>query len=503
MRQTEITGFIGLEQLKYIEEIVEKREKNFHIFNKLIKENKELESINAEHMTLVSNFAYPLLFLDEERFLKYKKLFSNRVEVRPIVGGNIVEQPFFKEFMEKKGVYYHCPNARRINKLGFYFPNNPELSGEEIDYLSILLAGREPLGQLSDRNNDVRKKKALITGITGQDGSYLAEFLLDKGYEVHGIVRRTSSLNRPRLNNIYKSEHDRRKDLFLHYGDMTDSSSLIKIISEVAPDEIYNLAAQSHVHVSFEIPEYTALSDALGLLKILEVVLKLNMKHVKIYQASTSELFGKVAEIPQKETTPFNPRSPYATAKLYAYWIAKNYREAYNLFICNGILFNHESPRRGENFVSKKVINGVVSIKLGLESRISLGNLNAKRDWGYAPDYVESMWLMLQKEKPDDYVIATGESHSVREFVEKAFEFIGVKIKWEGTGLDEKAIDVETGKVVVDVDPRYFRPTEVDYLLGDYTKAKNELNWEPKVRFEELVKIMMECELMELSAKSF
>ena len=344
------------------------------------------------------------------------------------------------------------------------------------------------------------RKCALITGVTGQDGSYLAEFLLDKGYEVHGLVRRTSSINRNRLKNIYESSNNHHKNFYLHYGDMTDSSSLLRILELIMPNEIYNLAAQSHVGVSFEIPEYTAESDAIGVLKILEAVRRLNLKSTKIYQASTSELFGLVQETPQSETTPFYPRSPYAAAKLYAYWIINNYREAYNLFACNGILFNHESPRRGENFVSKKITQGVAAIKLGLRNKIHLGNLNAKRDWGYAPDFVEAMWLMLQNNKSVDYVVATGENHSVREFVELSFKRVGIEIEWTGRGKSEKAIDKKSSKIVVEIDKRYFRPTDVDTLLGDYKNIKKELGWEPKVRFEELVNIMVDFDLARLSS---
>lgn len=342
-------------------------------------------------------------------------------------------------------------------------------------------------------------KKALITGITGQDGSYLAEFLLEKGYEVHGIVRRTSMFNRTRLENIYKNFQDRSKNLYLHYGDMTDSSSLMAILSLVKPDEVYNLAAQSHVKVSFEVPEYTANSDGFGVLRILEVMKQLNLNKTKFYQASTSELFGLVRETPQKETTPFYPRSPYGVAKLYGFWITRNYREAYGFFACNGILFNHESERRGENFVTKKITRGVVAIKLGIQDKIYLGNLDAKRDWGHAKDYVESMWLMLQQEKPDDYVIATGESHTVKEFVELAFKRVEIELKWEGEGVNEKGIDIRTNKVLVEIDPKYFRPCEVDILLGDASKAKEKLGWEPKIKFKELVNLMVDHDLKELS----
>jgi len=344
-------------------------------------------------------------------------------------------------------------------------------------------------------------KKALITGVTGQDGSYLAEFLLEKGYEVHGIVRRTSTFNRERLNHIYHNLTDRNKNFYLHYGDMTDSSSILSILKKVKPDEIYNLAAQSHVQVSFEIPEYTANSDALGTLRLLEAMRILDLKKTKIYQASTSELFGLVKETPQKETTPFHPRSPYGVAKLYSFWIIVNYREAYGMFACNGILFNHESERRGENFVTRKITIGVAEIKLGLPSKISLGNLDAKRDWGYAKDFIEAMWLMLQQNKPDDFIIATGESHSVREFAELAFKRVGITIKWTGKGIDEKGVDAKTGKILIDIDPRYFRPSEVDFLLGDPSKAKSKLGWKPKIKFKELVNLMVDHDVEELSKK--
>jgi len=344
-------------------------------------------------------------------------------------------------------------------------------------------------------------KKALITGVTGQDGSYLAEFLLEKGYEVHGIVRRASVFNRQRLKNIYVDETNCHKNFHLKYGDMTDSSSIISILSAVKPDEIYNLAAQSHVHVSFEIPEYTTNSDALGVLRVLETMKTLEMKNTKFYQASTSELYGLVQETPQKETTPFYPRSPYAVAKLYAYWIVVNYREAYNMFACNGIFFNHESERRSDRFVSRKITKGVAAIKLGMKDKICIGNLNAKRDWGYAKDYVEAMWLMMQKDKPEDFVIATGESHSVREFVELAFKRAGMDISWKGKGINEKGIDKKTGKILVEIEPKYFRPLEVDSLLGDISKAKAKLNWKPKVQFEELVNLMVDHDMESLSNK--
>ena len=335
-------------------------------------------------------------------------------------------------------------------------------------------------------------KKALITGITGQDGAYLAEFLLNKGYIVHGIKRRSSSFNTERINHLYVDPHERHGNFHLHYGDLTDSTNLIRIIQEVQPDEIYNLGAQSHVQVSFETPEYTANSDALDTLRLLEAIRILGLeKKTRFYQASTSELYGLVQEIPQKETTPFYPRSPYAAAKLYAYWIAVNYREAYGIFSCNGILFNHESPIRGETFVTRKITMAVVRIKAGVQSKLYLGNLDAKRDWGFAGDYVEAMWLMLQQDMPEDYVIATGKTHSVREFVELAFREVGIEIEWQGEGIDEVGVDVATGNVVVMIDPRYYRPTEVELLIGDPSKAKENLGWEAKVGIKELVKLMI------------
>ncbi|MBI5683041.1 MAG: GDP-mannose 4,6-dehydratase [Deltaproteobacteria bacterium] len=341
-------------------------------------------------------------------------------------------------------------------------------------------------------------KKALITGITGQDGAFLAEFLLAKGYEVHGIKRRASSFNTARIDHLYRDPHEKDVKLKLHYGDMTDSTNLIRIMQEVQPDEIYNLAAQSHVQVSFETPEYTANADALGTLRLLEAIRILGMTgKTKFYQASTSELYGKVQETPQKETTPFYPRSPYAAAKLYAYWITVNYREAYNIFACNGILFNHESPVRGETFVTRKITRAVARIKLGLQRKLYLGNLDAKRDWGHAKDYIEGMWLVLQQDEPDDYVIATGEQHSVREFVKLAFKEVGIQIRWNGEGVEEKGVDVDSGKVLVEVDSRYFRPTEVDILLGDPAKAKRKLGWQPKVKFQELVSEMVREDLKE------
>ncbi len=340
-------------------------------------------------------------------------------------------------------------------------------------------------------------KVALITGITGQDGSYLAEFLIDKGYEVHGLLRRSSSFNTERIEHLYLDEWVRdmrqKRLVNLHYADMTDSSSLIRVIQTIKPDEIYNLAAQSHVKVSFDVPEYTAETDAVGTLRLLEAVRILGMeKTTKIYQASTSELFGLVQEVPQKETTPFYPRSPYGVAKLYAYWITKNYREAYNMYAVNGILFNHESERRGETFVTRKITIAAARIAQNMQDKLYLGNMNALRDWGYAKDYVECMWLILQHETPEDFIIATGEMHSVREFCTLAFKEAGIKLRWEGEGIDEKGIDTLTGRVLVEVDPKYFRPTEVELLRGDPSKAKRLLGWNPtKTSFEELVKIMV------------
>jgi len=365
-------------------------------------------------------------------------------------------------------------------------------------------------------------KKALISGVTGQDGAYLAEFLLGKGYEVHGIKRRASLFNTDRIDHLYHDPHEEGISFKLHYGDLTDATNLIRIIQEVQPDEIYNLAAQSHVMVSFETPEYTANADAVGTLRMLEAIRILGLSDkTRFYQASTSELYGKAQEVPQTEKTPFYPRSPYGVAKLYSYWITTNYREAYNLFACNGILFNHESPIRGETFVTRKITRGVARIKLGLQEKLYLGNLEAKRDWGYAADYAEAMWLCLQQEEPDDYVVATGETHSVREFVERAFAEAGIEIEWEGTGTEEKGIvkgvrndsqdimsksidyrsqiakELKPGDVVVDIDPRYFRPTEVDILLGDPTKAKVKLGWQPRVTFKELIKMMVNSDIKE------
>ena len=339
------------------------------------------------------------------------------------------------------------------------------------------------------------KKVALITGITGQDGSYLAEFLLKKGYTVHGICRRSSSFNRQRLISFYDFD-EKDGNMILHYGDMTDSSSILKIIKESNPDEIYHLAAQSHVKISFEMPEYTANADALGTLRILEAVKILGMTdRVKFYNASTSELFGKAQQTPQSEKTPFYPRSPYGIAKLYSHWITTNFREAYGMFACNGILFNHESERRGENFVSKKITRQVAKIKLGIDNVLELGNLDAKRDWGYAREYVEAIWMILQQSKPEDYVIASGKNHTVREFAEKAFAHVGIKIKWQGKGLNEVGIDQATGKVLIKVNPRYFRVAEVDELLGDASYARKKLGWAPKMTFEELVRIMVDYDL--------
>jgi GDPmannose 4,6-dehydratase len=336
-------------------------------------------------------------------------------------------------------------------------------------------------------------KTALITGITGQDGSYLAELLLDKGYEVHGIIRRASSFNTGRIDHLYKDRHNKDLKFFLHYGDVTDSSNLNRLLEKIHPDEIYNLAAQSHVKVSFDVPEYTAEVDAIGTLRFLDAIKETGIK-TKFYQASTSELYGKVQEIPQTEKTPFYPRSPYAVAKLYGYWIIINYREAYNIFACNGILFNHESPRRGETFVTRKITIAAAKIKGGKQDKLFLGNLDSKRDWGFAPEYVEGMWRILQHNKAEDFVLATNEMHTVREFVQLTFEEIGINLKWEGTGVNEKGIDTKTGKVLVEVDKEYFRPTEVELLIGDYAKAKNLLGWEPKVTFKELVKIMAKAD---------
>jgi GDPmannose 4,6-dehydratase len=339
-------------------------------------------------------------------------------------------------------------------------------------------------------------KTALITGITGQDGAYLADLLLDKGYAVHGVKRRSSSFNSGRIDHLYQDPHERNVQFKLHYGDMTDSTNLIRIVQETQPDEIYNLAAQSHVQVSFETAEYTANADGIGTLRLLEAIRLLGLvKKTKFYQASTSELYGLVQEVPQRETTPFYPRSPYAAAKLYAYWITVNYREAYGMHASNGILFNHESPIRGETFVTRKITRAVAAIKLGLQEKLYLGNLGAKRDWGHARDYVEGMWRMVQQETPDDYVLATGETHPVREFVDLAFSEAGIRIEWNGTGVDEKGRDGATGKILVEVDPRYFRPTEVELLIGDPAKAKAKLGWTPTTTFHELVREMVQSDL--------
>lgn len=340
-------------------------------------------------------------------------------------------------------------------------------------------------------------KKALITGITGQDGSYLTEFLIKKGYEIHGIIRRSSSFNTGRIDHLYHDPHTNNICMFLHYGDLSDSSNLNRLLEKIRPDEIYNLAAQSHVKVSFEVPEYTADVDGLGTLRLLDAIRETGI-NTRFYQASTSELYGKVVEIPQNENTPFYPRSPYGVAKLYAYWIVKNYREAYRLFASNGILFNHESPRRGQTFVTRKISQAVAKIHHGLQQKLFLGNLDAKRDWGYAPDYVEGMWMILQHHQPDDFVLATGESHSVREFAEVAFREIGIEIEWQGAGIHEKGIDTRTGTVLIEIDPRYFRPAEVDLLIGDPKKAIELLNWKPKMSFNELVKRMVQADIQQI-----
>ncbi len=338
-----------------------------------------------------------------------------------------------------------------------------------------------------------KDKVALITGITGQDGSYLAEFLLKKGYMVHGIIRRASTFNTSRINHIFEDPHTPGKRLILHYGDLTDSTNIAKLIRNIRPDEIYHLGAQSHVRVSFDIPEYTADATGVSTVRLLEAIRESGVD-TKFYQASSSEMFGKVLEVPQKETTPFYPRSPYGAAKVFAYWLTVNYRESYNMFAVNGILFNHESPRRGETFVTRKITRGLARIKLELETTLFLGNLHAKRDWGYAPDYVEAMWLMLQHDTPEDFVIATGETHTVREFVEEASRAIGFDLVWKGEGVDEVGVDKKTGKVILRIDKNYFRPTEVDLLIGDASKAKRLLGWEPSVRFHELVDIMAKAD---------
>jgi GDPmannose 4,6-dehydratase len=342
-------------------------------------------------------------------------------------------------------------------------------------------------------------KTALITGITGQDGAYLAELLLDKGYEVHGIKRRSSSFNTARIDHLYQDPHFRQKPFYLHYGDMTDATNLIRIVQEVQPDEIYNLAAQSHVQVSFDTPEYTANADAMGALRLLEAIRILNLtEKTKYYQASTSELYGKVQEIPQTEKTPFYPRSPYAAAKLYAYWITVNYREAYGMYACNGILFNHESPIRGETFVTRKITRAAVRVARGIQEKLYLGNLSAQRDWGHARDYVLGMWMMLQQDHPEDFVLATGETHSVRSFCEKAFKLVGIDIDWKGEGENEQGIDRATGKTIIEIDPRYYRPTEVDLLIGDASKAYQKLGWKPQCTFDELVADMIVSDRNEL-----
>jgi GDPmannose 4,6-dehydratase len=335
-------------------------------------------------------------------------------------------------------------------------------------------------------------KVALITGVTGQDGAYLAELLLSKGYTVHGLKRRSSMFNTGRIDHLYKDQHEKKVKFFLHHGDLTDSTNLIRIIQETQPDEIYNLAAQSHVKVSFDSPEYTANADAIGPLRILEAIRILKLeKKTRFYQASTSEMYGYVQEIPQKETTPFYPRSPYGVAKVYAYWITKNYREAYNIYACNGILFNHESPIRGETFVTRKITRAVAKIHLKMQEKLFLGNLDSERDWGHAKDYVEGMWLMMQQKVADDYVLATGKKITVRKFVELAFAEVGITLSWEGKGVDEKGINTATGKVIIEIDPRYFRPTEVELLIGDASKAKKDFGWEPKYTLEQLVSEMV------------
>ncbi len=346
-------------------------------------------------------------------------------------------------------------------------------------------------------------KTALVTGVTGQDGSYLSEFLIKKGYQVHGILRRSSTKNTQRIEHLYSDEDHHEKNFFLHYGDLCDGLSLLRIIKEVKPDEIYNLAAQSHVKVSFETPEFTALTDAVGTLRLLEAIRILDFSSkVKFYQASTSELYGNAEEIPQSEKTPFHPRSPYGVAKLYSYWIVKNYREAYDLFACNGILFNHESPRRGETFVTKKITKGLCEIKSGKLDCLYLGNLDAKRDWGFAGDYVEAMWLMLQQSQPEDFVIATGETHSVREFVEECCKILNIELVWKGKGISEVGINTKNNQEIIKINPSYFRPSEVDYLVGDANKARELLGWEPKINFTELVRMMIQSDLKYLSASN-
>lgn len=347
-------------------------------------------------------------------------------------------------------------------------------------------------------------KKALITGITGQDGSYLAELLLEKGYEVHGMKRRASSFNTSRIDHLYQDSHDKNARLKLHYGDLTDSSNILSLIKKIEPDEVYNLAAQSHVKVSWDCPEYTADADALGTLRLLEAIRSCGLeKKTRFYQASTSELFGLVQETPQRETTPFYPRSPYAVAKLYGYWITVNYRESFGMYACNGILFNHESPRRGETFVTRKITRAAVRIKLGMEDRLYLGNIDAKRDWGHARDYVEGMWRILQQDKPEDFVLATGVTTTIRKFCEMTFRELGMEIEWQGYGVDEKGIDRNTGKVLIEIDPRYFRPAEVDLLLGDASKAKAKLGWQPKYDLEALCREMVKEDLQEAKREKF
>ncbi len=345
-------------------------------------------------------------------------------------------------------------------------------------------------------------KKALITGITGQDGSYLVELLLEKGYEVHGMLRRSSSFNTGRIDHLYNDSEILNKKLFLHYGDLTDSSNLNRLLEKIQPEEIYNLGAQSHVKVSFEIPEYTAEVDGIGILRFLDAIKETGLQ-TKFYQASTSELYGKVQETPQNENTPFYPRSPYGVAKLYGFWIIKNYREAYNLFACNGILFNHESPRRGGTFVTRKITRAAARIKYGIQDVLELGNLNAQRDWGYAPEYVEGMWRILQQDQPDDYVLATGETHTVREFVDLAFKELDMQLEWAGEEVDEKGIEQSTGKTIVVINPSYYRPTEVDILLGDASKAKNELGWAPKTKFLYLVQLMAQADWDKVQKRGF
>ena len=345
------------------------------------------------------------------------------------------------------------------------------------------------------------KKTALITGITGQDGSYLAELLLQKDYNVHGIIRRASSFNTQRIDHIYKDPHVPDNNLFLHYGDMSDASNISRVIEKVQPTEIYNLAAQSHVKVSFEVPEYTAQTDAIGTLRLLDAIKDTQMP-VRFYQASTSEMYGKVQAVPQSETTPFYPRSPYGAAKVYAHWITVNYREAYNLHASSGILFNHESPRRGKTFVTRKITQAAAKIKLGLQDCLYMGNLDAKRDWGYAPEYVNAMWMMLQQDSPDDYVIATGETNTVREFIEASFNLLDIKIKWTGKGVNETGINIKTNQEIIKIDPKYFRPTEVELLIGDPTKAKKQLGWIPKVTFKQLVEIMTKADFDAISKQN-